>query len=465
MFRLSLSVLIFSLTGLPAVAAEPPTELAKLSDRALIDEYQSTMRAQLNSGRAPAAKPAFALNQVRAEVVRRGRPIVPDVLALLRTEALTDRPENVLSGFNNPFRDITEALAAIGDPRAVPDLMEYLDGKERHVNSLFRRNALRCIEQITFCAMRHIDPEENTVRLAVSHPTAIQDSRFNDLGLAARLYRTWLAAEGKDPAQWLPLARQRALKLLDGDDPDAIYSSAEFLFSHGGDRRQLIGPLAKVTGELKPGSKPNSWTYRGQPSTMWIASWVRQMTRLGPLARPHAALLIRIQKEHGENAWGYYMFLREVSGDEIIDHFVEVLPRISAEVAKLEADPKTPKYFPSDDPRLAWFSSRREVRHAIDRWAGRQFPTDAERVAWWKANRGHSREQWLAENLDVVVKQVDGNDSWAMLVAREVLPDLPRWFPDRASGIKTPVAWLAEHRSKLKYDQTTEAFRLKPPSD
>jgi len=56
-----------------------------------------------------------------------------------------------------------------------------------------------------------------------------------------------------------------------------------------------------------------------------------------PLARPHSALLIRIQKEHGENASGFYEFLEEVSGGR--DHRPSMLKcsrGISAQVAALK---------------------------------------------------------------------------------------------------------------------------------
>jgi len=41
-------------------------------------------------------------------------------------------------------------------------------------------------------------------------------------------------------------------------------------------------------------------------------------------------------------------------------------------------------------------------------------------------NRGRLREQWLAENLDMLVNQADAQDPRAEWLAREVLPDIPR---------------------------------------
>lgn len=465
MFRFCLSILVISLTVFVVIAADPKPELAKLSDRALIAEYGATLRAILDKGGDRDADFSFSRVSVRTEVLRRGRAVVPDLLILLRTEAPVERPTDSFFPFTSPVWDITEILALSGDPSAIPDLMNLLESDDKQVGIQNRRFALECIERLTFCSMRTIPHYYRVANLSIPLPEAIPGDTFGDLGKAAQLYRVWLAVEGKDPTQWLSLARKRAVARLGGDNPDAAYISAEFLFSHGGDRQQLVDALAKVTNEFKPGPKPGSWTYRNHTTDMPIGGWVRLLARLGPLARPHSALLIRIQKDQGDNAWGYYAWLREVSGDAIMDHLIEVLPRISVEVAALKADPKTPKGFANNDPRGWWYDSLREVQLAIDRWAGRQFPTDADRVTWWKANRGGSREQWLTKNLDVLVKQADANEHWAVWVAREVLPDAPHWIPDQATGTKTYTGWLAEHRSKLKYDPATEAFRLTPKAE
>jgi hypothetical protein len=201
-----------------------------------------------------------------------------------------------------------------------------------------------------------------------------------------------------------------------------------------------------------------------------VASFAKLLSQFGKLARPHAHILIRIQKEYPTNTSWYYALLRDVGGDEVIAHLFEVLPRVSAEVAKIKADPNVPRGFLSDDARGWWFDCLREIQLACDRWAGRRFDTDAERLTWWQENRRRSRSDWLAENLEIVVKQADSGEPWARWVANEVLPDLPKPPSDpHRIGDRTMdpslepdfrTKWLVANRPRLKYDPISETFRL-----
>jgi len=207
----------------------------------------------------------FERIQIRAEVMRRGRPIVPELL-VSAAELLAGQQ---FSGSDGPVGDVGRHTRVHRRSKRVRDVSYSRTNRTRE--QLFAE-CLDCIERLNVCAMRRVVPSESNSSRTVLHPTAIKATSFNDLGAAAGLYRTWLAEEGKDPAQWLPLARQRAVKRLGGDDPDAIYMSAEFLFFRGADRKQLVAPLAKVAGELNAGPELGLWSYRGQRSTMPIAT-------------------------------------------------------------------------------------------------------------------------------------------------------------------------------------------------
>jgi hypothetical protein len=471
MSRIALSIALVQLAGLSAPAADPAGDLSKLSDRALVEAYRTAGLALADSVHAPhypfgstsvlGTARGTPFDRARAEILRRGKPAVPGLIDLLQDEVGTRRPPDKNGVVVTLTWDVLELLAAIGDARAVPAVAELLDGTGGRANVQVRHGALVALERLTFCSMRRLSPLSWGSEKAVTHPSGIGKDSFDSLDTAARLYRDWLAGEGSDPSRWLALARQRALKALRGDDPDAIYCAANFLFAHGLDAEEVVGRLAKVLGELKPG--PRGSSYRNGAAVMPVGNWARSVARYGPLARPHAGLLIRIQKDHGENAWSFYAMLREVGGSDIMAHLFGVLPRISAEVVGLRADPDTPGRFSGSDPRGWWLDSLREVQLACDLWAGRRFNSDDKRVKWWESNRGRTREVWLAENLETVAYQADAGDVWAGWVASEILPDLPRNAPkdypaQHAAAYRSK--WLKDHRSRLKYDPKAEAFRL-----
>jgi hypothetical protein len=455
-------------------ALGPGPDLTKLSDRDAVAAYRAAGLAIGPNGLSgrwagtmafdPIAYPFTPFDRVRAEVVRRGRAAVPDLLTVIREEVAADRPEPPMPT-DSLTADLFELLVRAGDPRAVPVAVEIAAGPAAHLD---RRWAVEAVERLTFCSARRMSPTIKFSWDSVPHPTAVPGDT-PDLARAAKFFRDWLAGEGKNPDDWLPLARRRAAGLLAGDDPDAAYNAAEFLAARGGDPAVLVPRVAEFVAELRPGADRHMWTYRmwtyrGRPSTMSQGNWMHLLAAHGRSARPHAGLLVRYQKEAGENAWGYYALLRRFSGDEVTAHLFEALPRASAEVAKLKADPKTPKGFSNSDPRGWWFDSLREIRDGCDRWAGRRFDTDADRLAWWAANRGRPREAWLAENFDALMAQADAGDLWAQSVAYDTFPDLGR--PDFRPPPEPPhfyTRWLARHRPDLQYDPRAEAFRLPTP--
>jgi hypothetical protein len=478
--------------GADKPAASARETLRKLSGADLVRQYEQSGLALRGTPDVPTDQPMARsamgpfgppspFKLARAEILRRGERVVPALLEFLKTEAITHRPPDANNISISMTGDVLEMLRKIGDVRAVPVAMEIMEGMNGRIGRDARRIALDAVEHLTYCAMRRIVPHHGNYADAVQHPNAIAEEFFKDPGVAARMYRDWLAGEGKDPAQWLPLARSRARRLLAGDNPDAIYCAAVFLGQgkRDDDPAATLKRLAEVIDAMKPDARKYSLTYHGKPVSMPTGNWALLLSRHGPAARPYAKTLIRMQQANGDNAWGSYANLREVGGPEILAHLFEMLPRISAEVAKMRADPNTPKGFTSDDPRGWWFDSEREVQLGIDRWAGRIFASDAERVEWWKKNKDRPPEAWLAENLETLVKQADAGVTWADWMAAELLPDMPKSARFRGIGSideeleEPPQAlpsgpfrekWLREHQDRLAYDSAAGAFRLKADS-
>jgi hypothetical protein len=460
-----------------AKAADQKTDVRSLSNDELIQEYermglalQGTLDVPTDElvdarGR-PRRRARRQFEQVQKEIVRRGKESVPPLLKFLEAEAATRRPADkngIVASFTG---DALGMLVKIGDPRAVPVALRILEGV-KGVNSeagfWVRRAPLDAIEALTFCSFRQSSLSGGRSSNAVEHPDAVAAKAFANPETAVRLYRDWLAGEGKDPTQWLSLAQKRARRLLDGGGGDPAWCAAVFLCNpaHDDDPEATVKRLGVIVNGL-------SASYNGT----WY--WTRVLARLGPRARPYAKSLIRIQRERSLNKWSGYEELGSIGGVEIMDYLIEVLPRIGAEVAKLRADPATPKGFGSDDPRGWWFASWYNVQWAIDRWAGRTFGDDAERIAWWKENKDRPPEAWLTDNLETLVEQADAGFGRAAGVAASVLPDLPKALSnldedavqelDAAAieKLKGPfrAEWLRENRAKLKYDPQAGVFRL-----
>src|SRR5690242_4442298 len=121
-----------SLLVASTVLALRATAVTDLSDQALVAEYKSIGLALAGTPDAPSDDPlasynhlAFAFqttpfSRVRAEIIKRGKPVVPDLLDLLRSEAVTHRPRDKNGRSVSLAGDTLELLTAIGDPRAVP---------------------------------------------------------------------------------------------------------------------------------------------------------------------------------------------------------------------------------------------------------------------------------------------------------------------------------------------------------
>jgi hypothetical protein len=202
---------------------------AKLRPEQLIQKYEARGLALAGTYGAPSDEdipststpgPQFILGPI---IVRRGREMVPALISFLEREAPLTRDNRV--GFTC---EILGMLKEIGDPRAVPTILRVLDGWEGKATSSKRYAALYALEELT-----HVSFHKPTQALlignmwqSVEHPKAVKSLQLED---ASKLYHEWLANEGKDPNQWLPLAKARAQALLTGDNISSVYCAKEFL--------------------------------------------------------------------------------------------------------------------------------------------------------------------------------------------------------------------------------------------
>ena len=464
-----------------ACAGSAFADLEKLTDAELIAEYEAAGLAVNGPFEYPPTdgviRPSFSipnprLQTAQREIFKRGSQIVPALIAFLEQEVPKEREVN--PKFNRPVSfvsDVLQLLETINDPRAAPIALRILEGWDGKANEQRQYAALDALEKLTYCCFHKVKPHHGSERDSLEHPQAMNVESFVDeYTTPAKLYREWMQGEGKDPSQWLAIARKRARQLLAGEDFDQVYCAATFLRPDCAGRDDnpdaTLARLAEIVAKMKKGDEPDAYTLDGKPVPVSYANWTAMITDYGPRARPYAAVLLRIQKEQGMNDWGGYAQLGEIGGPEILSYFFEVLPKISAEADKIAKEDGERAAYRGGDPRLAWLDSQREVRFGIDRWAGRLFDSDAEREAWWKENKTKPPEDWLFANLDILNKQVADNKLWAWGIAQEVLPDMPG-DPDRRQEVgkdKIEEAfreeWLGEHRDKLRYDANAGCFRL-----
>ncbi|MHC4251111.1 MAG: hypothetical protein ACYS9X_18475, partial [Planctomycetota bacterium] len=492
--------------------------VARLSDSELVHEY-SQPGTRLNE--ADHARPNVNLmfgfdgpegprylmfRAIRREIVRRGGRTIPKLLALLRDEVTTTRqaPGSRGSGLGNYYiSDLVNLLVDIRDPRTLDTLLDILEGLDGKATKKARYAAKRGLERLTYCSYYRTSHDSwnssNTVQRLGAE--AGESSYQWDFTAVSAFYREWLAEEGKDPARWLDLARQRARRIMETDDLAAVYCAARFLtypaylchrdVSRDDDPQRTMARLAEIIGksrrgEARGGGKPKhaSRLHEGQrssPSTRELAYliWTR-----GPLARSHAAVLIRVVREAGLHDGGFG-YLGGVGGKEIVAFFFECLPRFGPELAAAGVE----QALIDRDNLLGVRLGRRhdgipeELLHArgscrwgTDRWAGRVFTSDRERLEWWQANRDKTPERWLRDGMFPTAAAADAGNERARAIIRRIIPDLPlgegeplifRYDetappPAPKPRVKGPfrVEWLNEHGRALRYDPDTGALRL-----
>jgi hypothetical protein len=458
-------------------------KLHDLSNEQLIREYESAGLALDGTPNAPideaiivpgrsSSPESTRFELARAQILIRGASIVPELIAFLEQEAPKTRPRNKL-GFRLSFTgNVLGMLATIGDARAAPLMQRILEGLDGRVDVEERRTALGAIEQLTYVCSHDVTPFRGNYASALPHRDALHVDHVSDLDVPAKLHRHWLENEGKDPSQWLAIARKRARELLATDDAAKIFCAASFLRSspwpdefslvrnrfaaeRDDDPDATLASLARVLRTVKVvGDKP-VYEHDSAREPVPISNFIVLVARFGPRARPYARELIRSHELLwiGVSDWPW---LRVVGGTELMQYFFDELPRIEAESKKLAADSNEENAYVNGN-RISWmYTAEIHIRAGIDRWAGRAFDSDADRIAWWQENKAKPPEEWLRSNLSLLMKQANESEgALALGIAWRVLPDLPENI-DATSR----AAWFERHRAELVYDRMSGAFRL-----
>ncbi len=362
--------------------------LTGISGKELIKEYEAAGLALKGTHSVPSDVPhSFALQtkplketekmsrtklaakrlwNVRREIHERGKEIAPLLMEFLKKEVPENRPEDA-QGISPSFtRDVIDLLVRIGDPRPTQLLVEIVEGDNGTATKAERRVALDGLEKLTFCSFRKLKP--HFYDHAVEHSEALDYASFS-YEKAAKLYRKWLAGEGKTPRQWYTFAKKRAREILESDDIEGIYCAASFLagyFSVYPDahvRRddqsaKTLKRLAKVIGAFENVSGVYNW--KSKEIQMPMGNWIEVFTRYGHSAQPYAKMLLLLQKENPQRAW--HRYLGRVGGREIMEFLFDSLRKLKGQELS-------------------------DCRNAIDRHIGRQVKSDELRRKWWKANK------------------------------------------------------------------------------
>lgn len=214
-----------------------PGHLVSLAPYTVLSHASSGLGSEPNS---PYTLKYLLFGDVKKEIVRRGAPMVTPLTdfltaALPKPRRLAPTPPS--SGVGCWYDTETIALLAeIRNPCSAQALLFVLtgDGKKPAFEHGYAAEA--ALETLTYCCFYKGGYNLNTVSEGLSVPrleaTRIFPANFSkdsDFEEVAVWYRQWLAGEGKDARQWLPLARRRARTLLATDDPVFINDAALFL--------------------------------------------------------------------------------------------------------------------------------------------------------------------------------------------------------------------------------------------
>lgn len=508
-------LVLFSLAAQSPEAVEPPPVLAREAIRDLPDEQ--LMRAFADpSAFTPgpqyaegADDPGWQRNpqldmfgDVVREVVRRGDRLVPALAELIRRDRSVDRPSpaSPLSGAGTFRSDVVAGLATEyrNQPFAAV-LVETLVAPDSTHD--WRRAAQISLERSTHLSYFRSEPHHGTYADAVqrdgAEPPPFKATQ-EDFAAIAAFYEAWLAGEGRDPGQWLPLARRRARAILASDDLALVYCAATFLQGGGAQPRDddPTATMNRVAAILKQAKferlEPTEYggfpvfSFAGQPFPPTTANWTRLLANYGPAARPHAPTLVRIAR-HSRPNMGAMDDLIRVGGEEATAYLTSVVPAIEAELQRQGLDRPAFRDPLAEEDQLPkarsareWLRADRVARFGVDRWLGRTFDTNAERLAAWEASRARRPEQTLRANVADAARAADGGDVVAAAIVHAALPDAPRpknvWGPTHVYGGKwsppptaalpdgaTRAAWLKEHGDRLVYDPLAHALRLPKP--
>ncbi len=465
--------------------------LAGLSDAQLLDEYVKRGEVLKGSavepidlplrGRASAAfaytsPPSLAWEMTHFEIVRRGKQIVPALVKMLETEAVRNPGEATFSTAKFGFAvDVMRMLREIGDPRPVSLLVRVMEGMDGKANLPVRWEAMETaagLTYVTFLIERN-NPATSVAMmgdgaLIMSSKERLQDPNARLIRVAG-LYAKWLDNEGRDPTRWLPLARERARRALEGDDPVAIRSAIAFLpnewYSKGHDDRpeQTMQAIAKIMARSDQTVVKELQGWASLPSV--LASY-------GPAARPYLNNMI----DQGKlpPTCNILWDLDRVGGEKAVAFMVQALPQLRQKVREFGVELDVDEDHMSDMQVRDAVLTYRVCRWGIERWAGRTFRNDQEVVDWWANAKGQGQREWLEENLDRTSTEADAGSAKAQYIIRLVLPDLPHADDDdpfdppwqRRAGMSYRekrlgpyrMQWLRENRARLEYDERQSFF-------
>ena len=309
----------------------------------------------------------------RNEIIRRGKKIVPLLIQFLKEEVPKNRPKDKHDISPSFTKKVIDILVKIRDPRPAQLFLRILEGYNGKATKHENFAALSGLEKLTCCCFRKLSPHTVPYSDTIEHRNAREDSPAFRYKQAAKLYRKWLAGEGKDPKRWLPLARKRARQILASDDLNAIYCVASFLgpgftampwpddyLWRDDDPAGTLARLAELISGFE--KKDDKYYHKGKEKPVSIYNWIHFITRYGPLARPYSKMLIRHQKEY-PGSWTGYLALGRVGGRKIMEYLFNCLGKLK------DVD------------------CLRDCRNGIDCQIGRRMKSDDERRDRWEANK------------------------------------------------------------------------------
>lgn len=487
---------VYGLVVLALAGPASPADLQSLSDEQLLAEYVRAglaippshgIPADGDYNYLPGGKENDAFKLVRQEIISRGPKIVPALMEFLKKEVpLRRQPATDSGGIVPGFtRDCIGILGEIGDPRPVGLLLEILDGYDGKATQAKREAANAGLETLTHCTFlterfnningRDLVPHTETIKIDLAAPDKY-------LPQISATWKKWLAGEGKDPQQWLPLACARARKMIESEDSEAIETAIRFLAPYtretqarlksSGRDDQPQATLARMAEIMKDSRKAvNGYEWKGK-SVRHPATWLRLMGAYGPVAQSQSKTIIAYleqsfaeaekkaelaaragiamnqpPQEYDPALANAFNIIENIGGEELVAYMVRCLPRLAA----------IPDGF-SPQGHAA-------CQRAISRWAGRMFATDDEIAKWWETSKDKTQQQWLREGLPVAAAQADGGSHDAIQILYYMLPDLPReyFYPQELAKRPSFAGWVKANAASLGYDENLGGFRLKKP--
>lgn len=253
--------------------------------------------------------------------------------------------------------------------------------------------------------------------------------------MIASYYRDWLRTEGKDPSQWLNVARKYARLCLQGDE-SRQYPAALFLSQAENDDRpaETLQWLAATADAYRMRPRPY----------MSHMPWLVIMTKYGTLAQDYTDRFIK-EYNMTEGKSGALGFM-QIGGDAVMGFAILEMtnPTFPVRVAN----------------EIKYINNMNTLERAFDRWAGIPFDSVQQRFDWWKKNKGIDVETRLRQHLPALAEMADQpNNFYATSLMHIIVPET--LTARHASNFKFSK-WVTEHQKKLQYQPRYGTFRMVP---